>query len=360
METVKEMGPRLGVAPTCAALGFPRSTYYRRLQPPAARRPRPRPKQALSHDEKKAVLAVLHEDRFADQAPAEVHAQLLDEGRHLCSIRTMYRVLDENCEVKERRAQLRHPVYVKPELMATAPNQVWSWDITKLRGPLKGIYFHLYVLLDIFSRYVVGWLLAHKESAALAAHLIRESCARQGIEAGQLAVHADHGPAMISRTVATLLDKLDVANSHSRPYVSDDNPFSEAQFKTLKYHPGFPDRFGGDDHAGAHCRSFFPWYNTQHHHSGIGFMTPHDVHYGHAAEKWRRRAEVLLAAYRAHPERYPRGVPLPPPLPTAAWINKPADSPIIVAEPAGCAPPTGAQAGDTTSAIITLRAEVGR
>ena len=243
MTTVMEVGPKLGVAPTCAALGLPRETYYRRLRPKihGCRPPSPR---ALGGDERSNVLAVLHEPRFADLAPPQVYAGLLDEKKYLCSLRTMYRILDDNQEIRERRDQLRHPEYKKPELLATGPNQVWSWDITKLLGPAKWTHFHLYVILDIFSRYVVGWMVAPNESDALAAKLIEETCARQGIDPGQLSLHADRGSSMKSKTVAFLLADLGVTKTHSRPHVSDDNPFSEAQFKTLKYRPDFPPRFG--------------------------------------------------------------------------------------------------------------------
>jgi putative transposase len=344
MRTVQEMGPRLGIAPTCSALGLPRATYYRRMQPAKPRAPRPLPKQALSSAERQAVLATLHEDRFVDLAPTEIYAQLLDEGQHLCSIRTMYRVLAENEEVRERRRQRLHPPYAKPELLATAPNQVWSWDITKLLGPATWTYYYLYVLLDIFSRYVVGWLVAEKESAALAKRLIVESCARQNIEPGQLVIHADRGSAMRSKTLAQTIASLGVTKSHSRPHVSDDNPFSEAQFKTLKYRPDFPARFDSLKHSEMHGQDFFPWYNEEHHHVALGLMTPHDIHYGLAREKWNRRAAALGAKYAANPGRFPRGIPTPPPLPTAAWINKPVSA-TTPAEPADQRAPSGPQAG---------------
>jgi putative transposase len=251
---------------------------------------------------------------------------VLDAGQvPPCSIRTMYRVLAAHAEVRERRDQLRHPAYHKPELLATGPNQVWSWDITKLLGPVKWTYYYLYVLLDIFSRYVVGWLLARQESAALAKVLIAKNCERQYIAPDQLTIHADRGPSMTSQPVAT----LGVVPSHSRPHVSDDNPFSEAQFKTLKYRPDFPARFGSYEDAEAFGQRFFPWYNLEHRHGALGLMTPHDMHHGLAAAKWQQRAEVLRAAYAAHPERFPRGVPVPPPLPTAAWINKPSPLPAL-------------------------------
>ena len=235
----------------------------------------------------------------------------------------MYRILAENAEVRERRDQLRHPTYKKPELLATAANQVWSWDITKLLGPAKWTYFYLYVLLDIFSRYVVGWMIAHRESATLAKKLIEESCQRHGITPGQLSIHADRGPSMTSKAIAHLYADLGVTQSHSRPNVSNDNPFSEAQFKTLKYRPDFPERFGSAQHGRAHCGPFFDWYNREHRHGGIGLLTPHDVHYGLADQRVAARARVLAAAHAAHPERFPAGAPTPPPPPTAVWINPP-------------------------------------
>jgi len=325
METATEMAPVLGLAVTLAALGLSRATHYRRQQqraapPPSLKKP---PVRALSSDERQVVLDVLHEPRFADLAPAEVYATLLDEKRYLCSERTMYRLLAANHEVRKRRDQLRHPSYAPPQLLATAPNQLWSWDITKLLGPAKWTYFYLYVILDVFSRYVVGWLVADGESAVLAERLIAETCARQGIEPGQLTLHADRGSSMKSRSVAFLLADLGVTKTHSRPHVSDDNPYSEAQFKTLKYRPDFPERFGSRDDARAHCVDFFAWYNTEHHHSGIALHTPHDVHYGLAALRANDRQNALLAAFQAHPERFPNGTPKAPELDAAVWINKP-------------------------------------
>jgi putative transposase len=327
LETVREVGPRLGVAPTCAALGVSTATYYRRRTPTPAASPRPAPARALAPSERTAVLEVLHAPPFVDLAPAQVYAHLLDEGRYLCSPRTMYRVLATCQEVRERRAQLRHPRYTAPQLLATRPNEVWSWDITKLLGPVKWTYFYLYVILDIFSRYVVGWMVAHRESARLAQTLIAETCARQGIAPGTLTLHADRGSSMTSKPVALLLADLGVTKTHSRPHVSDDNPFSEAQFKTLKYRPEFPERFGSIEDARAHGRIFFPWYNTEHRHSGIGLLTPHDVHYGLADQRVAARAQVLTAAHAAHPERFVRGVPRPPARPTAVWINPPPTAP---------------------------------
>src|SRR5215471_7041374 len=323
MARVTELGSRLGIAPTCAAFGVARATYYRRRQPPRDR-PRRRPSpRALSTDERAAVLDTLHGPRFVDLAPAEVYATLLDEGRYLCSERTMYRVLAEHQEVRERRNQLRHPRYVAPELLARRPNELWSWDITKLLGAVKWTYFYLYVMLDVFSRYVVGWMVAHRESATLAERFIAETCARQSIGPGQLTIHADRGSAMTSKPVALLLADLGVTKTHARPHVSNDNPFSEAQFKTLKYRPGFPERFGSIQDARAHCHVFFPWYNTEHHHSGLGLLTPADVHCGVAEQRVAARATVLAAAYAAHPERFPGGLPHPSGPPVEVWINPP-------------------------------------
>ena len=323
MHTITEMGPRLGVAPTCAAMGLPRSTYYRHRSPRPQKVGHPTPARALSPVERQEVLAVLHDPQFVDEAPGHVYARLLDEGRYLCSERTMYRILADNAEVRERRNQQRHPVYRKPELLATASNQVWSWDITKLLGPVKWTYYYLYVILDIFSRYVAGWLLARVESAALAKQLIEETCLRQGISQAQLTIHSDRGPSMTSKTVALLLSDLGVTKSLSRPHVSNDNPYSEAQFKTLKYRPGFPQRFGSEQDGRTHCRAFFAWYNNEHRHSGIGMMTPASVHYGHAPYIHTARQKTLDTAYALHPERFVKHPPSPPDLPTMAWINPP-------------------------------------
>jgi putative transposase len=323
MATVTQIGPRLGIAPTCAALGLPRSTYYRRRRPQRALPTRARSPRALSVGEQATVLNVLHEPRFVDLAPAEVYATLLDEGTYLCSERTMYRLLAGHAEVRERRDQLRHPPYAAPELLACRPNELWSWDITKLLGPAKWTYFYLYVMLDVFSRYVVGWMVAHRESATLAERFIHETCGRQGIDPGQLTIHADRGPAMTSKPVALLLADLGITKTHSRPHVSNDNPFSEAQFKTLKYRPAFPERFGAIQDVRAHCHVFFPWYNTEHHHSGLGLLTPYDVHHGLAEQRVAARATVLATAYAMHPERFPAGLPHPPVCPAEVWINPP-------------------------------------
>lgn len=327
MEAALTLSCDVGIKAACDALDLPRSGFYRREArknaPPAEPTKRPIPPRALSSDERQDVLDLLHSDRFADQAPHQVYATLLDEGEYRCSIRTMYRILDAHTEVKERRNQLSHPMYQKPELLATAPNQVWSWDITKLLGPVKWSYFYLYVILDIFSRYVVGWMIAPAESAALAETLIREACEKQKIESGRLTIHADRGSSMRSKPVAFLLADLGVTKTHSRPHTSDDNPYSEAQFKTLKYRPDFPERFGCIEDARSFCQDFFPWYNKEHRHTGIGLLTPEALHCGLADEVRAARAAVLQAAYEAHPERFVRKMPVPPVVPEAAWINKP-------------------------------------
>jgi putative transposase len=327
MSAALTLSAEVGIKSACESLDIPRAGFYRtqarKNAPPVAPRKRPSPPRALSSDERQDVLDQLHSDRFVDKAPQEVYATLLDEGKYHCSISTMYRILDAHAEVKERRNQLSHPVYQKPELLATAPNQVWSWDITKLLGPAKWTYFYLYVILDIFSRYVVGWMIAPAESAVLAEKLIKETCAKQNIEKGQLTIHADRGSSMRSRPVALLLADLGITKTHSRPYTSDDNPFSESQFKTLKYMPDFPDRFGCIEDSRNFCQVFFPWYNNEHHHSGIGLHTPESVHYGLAQDVREARSKVLLTAYEEHPERFVKKVPVPPSLPDAVWINKP-------------------------------------
>jgi putative transposase len=325
MAIVTEHSATLGVAPVCQALAVPRATYYRWQQPAvaAAGQPPRRVPRALPPEEREQVLALLHDERFADLPPAEVYATLLDEGKYVCSVRTMYRILHAHAEVRERRRQLRHPRYQAPELLATRPNQLWSWDITKLKGPVKWTYFYLYVILDVFSRYVVGWMTACRESATLAQRLIAETCARQGIAQAQLTIHADRGPAMLAKSVALLLADLGIGKSHSRPHVSNDNPFSESQFKTLKYHPEFPERFGSVQDTRSFLGDFFLWYNTMHHHSALGWLTPHDVHYGLAATRRAEREATLRKAFAATPQRFVRGVPIPPALPQAVWINKP-------------------------------------
>jgi putative transposase len=328
MQAVNDLAPTTGITTACQALDMPRSSFYRAQlsvvpvtpSPAPARPPSPR---ALTPPEKATVREVLNSERFQDQAPREVYATLLDEARYLCSWRTMYRLLAENQEIRERRNQLQHPVYAKPELLATHPNQVWSWDITKLRGPVIWTYYFLYVILDVYSRYIVGWMIAERESEALAQELIRETCAKQGIQPGQLTLHADNGSAMIAKSVAQLLIDLDVVKSHSRPHVSDDNPYSEAQFKTLKYRPDYPERFGCLLDARAWAQVFFAWYNQAHHHTGLGLLTPAVVHHGQAETVLQKRQQVLAAAYAAHPERFVKHAPVPAQLSVAVWINPP-------------------------------------
>jgi putative transposase len=329
-EAIALLAPGIGTRAACAASGVPQATWYRRHRAsPAPPRPAAVPHRdraqprALAPAERQAILDMLHSERFGDTAPAEAWATLLDEGTYLGSVSTCYRVLREAGENRERRAQAAHPAAVKPELAATGPNQVYSWDITKLHGPAKWTYYHLYVILDIYSRYAVGWMVATRESAVLAEKLIAATCAKQGIARGQLAIHADRGSSMTSKPVALLLADLGVTQSHSRPHVSNDNPYSEAQFKTLKYRPGFPRRFDSIEAARAHCQDFFPWYNDEHRHGGLGLHTAADVHYGRAADVRAARARVLTAACHAHPERFVRKPPAPPSIPDSSWINPP-------------------------------------
>jgi len=325
MAAVTELATTAGIQAACQALALPRASFYRKLHSCSSASPvsRRRSARALGPQEKETVLACLHEERFQDRSPAAVYATLLDEGHYHCSIRTMYRVLDEHGESRERRDQLSHPPYKKPELLATAPNQLWSWDISKLLGPVKWTYFYLYVILDLFSRYVTGWMVAYRESAELAKRLIEESCGKQNILPGQLTLHADRGSSMSSKPVAFLLADLGVTKTHSRPHVSDDNPYSESQFRTLKYRPEFPDRFGCLQDSRAFCQGFFRWYNEEHRHSGLGLLTPAMVHYGQAESVLQQRQAVLDVAYQRHPERFVRSAPKPPRLPSEVWINKP-------------------------------------
>jgi putative transposase len=326
MSAVTELAVDVGTSAACQALGLPRASYYRnrrKTASPTVRARRLSQARALRPAEREAVLAHLHEERFQDRSPAAVYATLLDEGEYHCSIRTMYRLLAEHGEVRERRDQLTHPPYQKPELLATAANQLWSWDITKLLGPVKWTYFYLYVILDLFSRYVTGWMVTLRESAELAKRLIQESCQKQGIQPGQLTLHADRGTSMQSKPVAFLLADLGVTKTHSRPHVSNDNPYSESQFRTLKYRPEFPDRFGCLQDSRAFCQGFFRWYNEEHRHSGLGLLTPAMVHYGQAERVRQQWQAVLDVAYQLHPERFVRSAPQPPPLPSEVWINKP-------------------------------------
>lgn len=323
IQTAEQLAPTVGVKTACQDLGVPRSSLYRARQPQPPAKPRSKPSRALSEQERAEVRAVLNSERFQDCPPRQVYATLLDEQTYLCHWRTMYRILKEHYEVRERRNQLKHPRYAKPELVATGPNQLWSWDITKLRGPAKWHYYYLYVILDVFSRYAVGWLLAEQESAKLAETLIAESCAKQNIARDELTLHADRGGPMKAKTVGQLLIDLGITKSHSRPHVPDDNPYSEAHFKTLKYQPDFPGRFDSFQAALAWARRFFAWYNQQFYHSSLGLLTPASVHYGQAGVILEQRQQVLQAAYDAHPERFVQGRPQPPGLPAEVWINQP-------------------------------------
>lgn len=328
MNAVDQLAPTVGIASACAALGVARASFYR--QPvfgPALPVPaRPTPARALSKEERESVRAMLNSERFQDCAPAAIQATLLDEGQYLCSTRTMYRVLEQDGASRERRDQLTHPAYQKPELLANAPNQLWSWDITKLRGPVKWTYYYLYVILHVFSRYVVGWMIAPCEAAALATKLIEETCEKHLILPDQLTIHADRGSSMRSKPVAFLLADLSITKTHSRPYTSNDNLYSESQFRTMKYRPEFPDRFGCLQDSHAFCQRFFPWYNDDHRHSGIGMLTPAMLHFGQAPLIRLQRQTVLDAAYLAHPDRFVRRPPIPLPLPKEVWINKPQNS----------------------------------
>lgn len=328
MEAVKTLASTTNWTQACLALGVARVSAYRfwkRKQSPAQPKEPVKPERSLSDAEKDQVLAVLNSERFRDLAPSEVYATLLDEDVYLCSIRTMYRILGENKEVKERRNQAAHAEYAKPELLATRPNELWSWDITRLKGPVKWSYFQLYVIIDVFSRYVAGWMVADRESSELAKRLIKETIRKQEADGAGLTIHADRGSSMKSKAVALMLSDLGVTKTHSRPHTSNDNPFSESQFKTMKYRPEFPATFGSIEDARAFCVQFFDWYNTEHHHSGIALLTPEIVHYGLAEEVSLKRNVTLERAYQLHPERFVRKQPEPPQLPDAVWINPPAN-----------------------------------
>ena len=328
MSAIAALAPERGVvSAACAAVGVARASVHRHRVRLAGQEPtprsRPRPPRALAVQERQTVLALLHEPRFVDLAPAEVYATLLDEGVYHCSIRTMYRLLAEHDEVRDGRDQLRHPVYRKPELLAKAPNEVWSWDITKLMGPMKWSYYYLYVILDIFSRRVVGWCVADAESATLFKALFEETLAKNAVPPGRLTLHADRGGPMKAKATALLLADLGVTKSHSRPHTSNDTPFSEAHFKTLKYQPQFPRRFGSIEDARTFCRDFFTWYNRDHHHAGIGLMTPDQVHYGQTDAVHAARQEILDRAFRLNPQRFVRKAPEPPAKPIEVCINPP-------------------------------------
>jgi putative transposase len=320
---MSELASKIGVKSACEALNVPRSRIYRQRQPQAEPAPRPIPAHALSNTERDVVRDVLNSERFMDQAPRQVYAALLDEGVYLCHWRSMYRILHSHNEVRERRLIRRHPGYKKPELLAEGPNEVWSWDITHLRGPVKWSGYKLYSVLDIFSRYVVGWMIAEEESSELAKQLIAESARKQGIQPDQLTLHADNGSPMKGKPLSQLLLDLGITRSHSRPHISDDNPFSEAQFKTMKYHPDYPDRFGSIDQARTWARCFFAWYNDQHYHSGLNLMTPASVHFDEAIAVQAQRQSVMSAAFEACPERFRAGLPCVKGAPSAVYINPP-------------------------------------
>jgi len=323
MQAVRGLSEHVGVRMACRTLKVHPSAYYRFCHPPSVSAPRPSPPLKLSDEERQRAHQTLLSERFVDQAPASIVPTLLDEGTYLCSERTMYRILAENEQVRERRRGHQQREYAKPELLARATNQCWSWDITKLKGPTTWSYFYLYVIIDLYSRYVVGWMVAEAESATLAKQLIEQSCLKQAIEPGELTLHADRGSSMKSKLVAQLLSDLGVTKTHSRPYTSDDNPYSEAQFKTLKYRPDFPQRFGCLQDARAHCQRFFHWYNHQHLHSGVAMLTPASVHHGQADELLEQRHHVMVDAARRHPLRFKHQSPKRAELPEAVWINKP-------------------------------------
>jgi putative transposase len=333
MQLTTELASQIGLSAACRVMGVPRSSLYRARQPKAAAAPRPTPVQALSQEEKATVRQVLNSERFQDAAPRQVYATLLDEQVYLCHWRTMYRILKEHAEVQERRHPRRHPTYPKPELVATGPNQLWSWDITKLHGPAKWVYYYLYVILDVFSRYIVGWLIAEVESAQLAQQLITESCTKQGIVKHQLTLHSDRGSPMKAKTVNQLLTDLAITKSLSRPHLPDDNPYSEAQFKTLKYHPTFPDQFASLVEARTWARAFFSWYNNDFYHTSLALLTPASVHYGQTDLILSQRQQLLQTAYRAHPERFVHGQPQVAQLPTEVWINQPQPTTLLLPNP---------------------------
>jgi len=326
---VTSLSVRVGMVKACAVLNMARSRLYRRRQPLLEAKPRPVRAHALTVTEREQVRATLNSERFMDLSPRQVYASLLDEGQYLCHWRTMYRVLAVYAEVRERRLLRRHPVYQKPELLATAPNQVWSWDITALRGPSKWTSFPLYVVLDIYSRCVVGWMIAEVETSELAAQLIAASAHTQGIQPDQLTLHADNGAPMRGKALHQLLVDLNILKSHSRPHTSDDNPFSEAQFKTLKYRPDFPARFADIEAARAWARGFFRWYNEEHYHSGLNLLTPTSVHEGTAVLIQQQRQAVMATAYAAHPTRFRRGHPQVKGAPDTVWINPPQSREIL-------------------------------
>ncbi len=323
IETTEILARNIGVSAACEMLGVPRSSLYRARQPQAEPKPRLTPVRALTPEDKTEVRQVLNSERFADLAPRQVYAALLDDEIYLCHWRTMYRILNQHQEIKERRNQLKHPPASIPRLEATAPRQLWSWDITKLPGPAKWTYYYLYVILDVYSRFVIGWMVAEQESAELAEKLIADTCQRENISPEQLSLHSDRGAAMRAKTVAQLLVDLHIAQSFSRPYTPNDNPYSEAQFKTLKYSPNFPDRFETRQQARGWAQTFFDWYNYRHYHSALGLLTPAIVHFDQVRAVQAQRQKTLDNAYNHHPERFVKGKPVVAKLPTSVWINPP-------------------------------------
>ncbi len=320
---IREHHHTVGTAPLCLALGEPRSSWYRFRKPPTIPKVKSPSFRRLRIEEERRVLDVLNSERFRDMAPAEIYATLLDEGIFICSVSTMYRILSRNRQSIIRR-QAPPRIHTRPELLATRPNQLWSWDITKFKGPTTWTYFYLYKIMDVFSRYVVGWMVAYKESASLAEDLIAQTCLNEAIQPGQLTIHADRGSSMTSKAVSELLIDLGVIKTHARPHVSNDNPYSESAFKTLKYRPDFPDRFGSIEDARLFCRRFFAWYNNEHRHSGIALMTPLSVHNGTHTAIANNRQSTLTGAYHLHPERFVRSIPKVKLVPDQVWINKPA------------------------------------
>tara|TARA_Y100000588_G_C14176922_1_gene891810 strand:- start:41 stop:1069 length:1029 start_codon:yes stop_codon:yes gene_type:complete len=328
MKATVSLSEKTNVQTACITLGVPRANFYRwktsKNNKSVVERKAWRSPLALTDIERQATINLLHSKRFVDLSPGEIYSTLLDEGRYICSERTMYRILSSLGETQaRRRGRQDNRQYEKPELLATGPNQVWSWDITKLKGPKKWNYYHLYVILDIFSRYVVGWMVADRESSALAERLIKQTCEKQNISPNQLTIHADRGASMKSKLIANLLADLGITKTHSRPYTSNDNPFSEANFKTLKYCPSFPVRFGCQEDATHFCRAFFRWYNNEHKHSGINRLTPKSVHYGDAGFVLIHRNKVLNEAFEKNPARFKHRKPDAGRLPEEVWINPP-------------------------------------
>jgi putative transposase len=326
---INKLSERINLSRVLENIGLPRSTYYywknqKDISNSGSRKTKNKPSWSLSNKERQTVLNIMNSEEYCDMSPAQIYHSLLDKDEYFCSIRTMYRILSENNQIKERR-QRRSSNYIKPELLAISPNQVWSWDITKLKSVLKWTYYYLYVILDIYSRYIVGWLLAYRENSDLAKQLIYETCLKQNIARDQLTIHADHGSSMRSKPVAFLLSDLGITKTHSRPYQSNDNPYSESQFKTLKYHPTFPDRFNSIEEARTFCSEFFNWYNNNFYHSGLGYYTPYSVHYGTYGEIYLGREKALEKAFSRTPLRFKNGVPKPKKVPDCVWINKPKD-----------------------------------